>query len=517
MSDRQEIEDPKTFEIRNWHLAGGLLAAMLALASMVAIQFLSTVPVEHAAGPILTFQVILIEFVLLLLGIAYCSPSAGTYRSPVTLLAIVVLLAATAHRVFPLHEQASLHEDIEDLAGGALFLFGGVLLWGQVRCRSDNPMAIGASQAGLILLIGLAFLDVTDDLLFTDEEDGDLLVDTLDEAALALVLLLYAFGLFTSLLAPVRALDVEPDDPGRRIAKSLREFGYSLAGAKLSILSTEARYRLWRLGNRDGSFSDFYAWRVARKLDDGRAHRTLGTRRFDRDSVIGHVPAHDTESFARAAPHRIIADLLGLGLMPQHTLVDYGCGSLRVGQHLISYLDADRYWGLDVTDRFFQDGLAMIAEDTRTTKRPRCRVTSPTSLREAGMAEPDFVMSVAVLKHVPPRELDAYFDAIFSLIGQRTTLVLTFSESSTEKRLCGKSWSYSSAHVAGLISARRPDFQAEIVRAEPLPNRNGVALTYCVLVARRTRPQDAAGHVEPARSGENRKAETPVSAVMPRV
>ena len=35
------------------------------------------------------------------------------------------------------------------------------------------------------------------------------------------------------------------------------------------------------------------------------------------------------------------------GLKPSHSLLDFGCGSLRVGRWLIEYLDADRYFGID--------------------------------------------------------------------------------------------------------------------------------------------------------------------------
>ena len=35
------------------------------------------------------------------------------------------------------------------------------------------------------------------------------------------------------------------------------------------------------------------------------------------------------------------------GLLPQHRLVDIGCGSLRGGVHFVRYLDPGNYYGLD--------------------------------------------------------------------------------------------------------------------------------------------------------------------------
>lgn len=48
------------------------------------------------------------------------------------------------------------------------------------------------------------------------------------------------------------------------------------------------------------------------------------------------------------ATGREVFDLLiAQGLQPQHRLLDYGCGSLRVGKHIIGYLEPEHYFGLE--------------------------------------------------------------------------------------------------------------------------------------------------------------------------
>jgi hypothetical protein len=51
-----------------------------------------------------------------------------------------------------------------------------------------------------------------------------------------------------------------------------------------------------------------------------------------------------------------LAFLRGQGLEPHHTLLDIGCGSLRLGVRAVAYLDANRYWGTDLNPELFAAG-----------------------------------------------------------------------------------------------------------------------------------------------------------------
>lgn len=52
--------------------------------------------------------------------------------------------------------------------------------------------------------------------------------------------------------------------------------------------------------------------------------------------------------------------LIGLGLKKHHKLLDVGCGCLRVGKHLINYLDSKNYTGIEPAKEIIQT--AMIHE-----------------------------------------------------------------------------------------------------------------------------------------------------------
>jgi len=45
------------------------------------------------------------------------------------------------------------------------------------------------------------------------------------------------------------------------------------------------------------------------------------------------------------------SQLLSEGLKPDDVLVDYGCGTLRMGLHAIRYLAPGNYWGLDINEK----------------------------------------------------------------------------------------------------------------------------------------------------------------------
>jgi hypothetical protein len=48
----------------------------------------------------------------------------------------------------------------------------------------------------------------------------------------------------------------------------------------LSQLLADGSFRLWRWRNGGGTFADYYAATVTRRLDSGLPHRTLGLRQY---------------------------------------------------------------------------------------------------------------------------------------------------------------------------------------------------------------------------------------------
>lgn len=241
---------------------------------------------------------------------------------------------------------------------------------------------------------------------------------------------------------------------GRRWLASLR--------ARLTMLTTDIRYWKWHRSHPTDSYGDFYAATVTRRLDSGKSHRTLGKRQWTRDADSG-MPSWSATSFNERGEDQVRL-LLQLGLKPQDRCIDYGCGSLRLGQHLMRLLQPGHYCGIDVTDRFYRDGLTFIDPALVTEKRPDLGVIEPTNLARLAQNPPDFLFSYAVLKHVPPAELPRYFSNLAQLIGRRTKAVVFFTEGPAQRRTSNMSWAYPGEMLRDLLLRAHPDLKVVIQR-----------------------------------------------------
>lgn len=197
----------------------------------------------------------------------------------------------------------------------------------------------------------------------------------------------------------------------------------------------------WKLRHPRGRYHDYYVQRVEQRLDAGDVHVSLGARSVEDER-------HD------AAGRQILAHLVREGLRPEHTVVDYGCGSLRIGRQLIEYLAPDRYLGADVTERFYREGLANLDGALRDGKRPRFQPIDASWPRAGAAAPPDFLISIGVLIHVPRAELDDYFDRVAALVGPTTRACVSFFDAERHARLSEMTWTWPAAQLVAAARAR---------------------------------------------------------------
>ena len=222
------------------------------------------------------------------------------------------------------------------------------------------------------------------------------------------------------------------------------------------------RYLCWKILHPFGSYGAFYSTVIADGLARGVPHRTLGTTTWNR----ADAPAWMSLEYARRGIKRL-AELECFGLTSDSVCVDYGCGSLRIGQHLIRALAPGRYWGLDVTDRFFQEALTALPPDLISRQAPLLRVIDDAVLTELERRPPDFVFSCAVVKHVPPRELDAFFDRFMRVVGPRTIALIYFPDAATTTRFAPMSWTHPSEVLIEKVLMRNATAAVGVTRIGP--------------------------------------------------
>jgi SAM-dependent methyltransferase len=184
----------------------------------------------------------------------------------------------------------------------------------------------------------------------------------------------------------------------------------------------------WVEPQGENSFADIFRAQTEVYILSGGPHLTLG--------------ANLTSSSLADAGLAEVDLLRSYGLTATSVCVDYGCGTLRVGKHLIRQLPAGAYWGLDISACLIDEGVRLMGRELADAKRPNLRVISDETVAEAAAGAPDLVFSIAVLMHVHPRELPRFAEHLSMLMGRRGRLLFNGRCSERTTRHGPRSWSH---------------------------------------------------------------------------
>lgn len=207
-----------------------------------------------------------------------------------------------------------------------------------------------------------------------------------------------------------------------------------------AITEYDAAFRRWQADNPGKGFSEFNYERARNRVMSGSGHPTLG-KKLSGGRNFEESGTNEAQSLKDA------------GLQSHHVCVDYGCGSLRVGQHLIRYLEPENYYGMDLGDDFYRIGLEQIDEDLVRQKRPKLRVISSDSLEEVRRASPDYVFCNAVLVHVPPEDQHEFLCKVLSMFGPQTIGLVSALVGTETERVARQNWTYSQEHLSEAMAA----------------------------------------------------------------
>jgi hypothetical protein len=152
------------------------------------------------------------------------------------------------------------------------------------------------------------------------------------------------------------------------------------------------------------SFAEYNAHKHHRDISAGGSHYSLGTNLRDESWKVGEDKAR---YYFRA-----------MSLKPSDRVIDYGCGSLRIGGHFIRFLEPGGYYGLDVISGFYEMGTPLLGEPLIREKQPRLAVISDDTVMDAERFEADHVFSAAVCVHVHPDDTQAYFRNLERLVAK---------------------------------------------------------------------------------------------------
>jgi SAM-dependent methyltransferase len=177
-------------------------------------------------------------------------------------------------------------------------------------------------------------------------------------------------------------------------------------------------------------YTRFFCEFIADQIDTGLPHATLGP------VLKSGLPWAESGAKQFDIYRRLF------GITPDKRLVDYGCGSLRLGVHFIRLLDPGHYVGLDPIPRLVAWG-EKLAGDLLTEKGATARPFSPEAIADAEAFGADFVMSHAVAFHIHPDETAEYFGTLARLARKPgATVFFDAKTTATPLRYANSGWSW---------------------------------------------------------------------------
>jgi SAM-dependent methyltransferase len=119
--------------------------------------------------------------------------------------------------------------------------------------------------------------------------------------------------------------------------------------------------------------------------------------------------------------------LTTLGLRQHHSLLDVGCGSLRIGRLLIPYLNKGKYFGIEPNEWLVQDGVKReIGESLVQIKDPKFVFSdSPATLLHA-KGSFDFALAQSIFSHCGLDLITQWLSGISQSLAETGALVATF-------------------------------------------------------------------------------------------
>jgi SAM-dependent methyltransferase len=123
--------------------------------------------------------------------------------------------------------------------------------------------------------------------------------------------------------------------------------------------------------------------------------------------------------------------LTDLGLREYHRVCEVGCGSLRVGRLLISYLLDGHYYGIEPNVAILQEGLREHfgwdgpGSWVMHKKKPRFYRATDFDISFFGV-EFDFILAQSVISHTGAAETELFFRQCAKAMTSNTTVLFTF-------------------------------------------------------------------------------------------
>jgi hypothetical protein len=236
----------------------------------------------------------------------------------------------------------------------------------------------------------------------------------------------------------------------------------------------DREYFEYKKTNPDVSYAAFMMGRVARRVAEGAGHNSLGANLVR--------PSGQKEEFWDAGRPKAEKYMKRFAVKSNERVCEYGCGSLRIGAHFIKYLEPGNFYGVDVTDAFYEMGKGLIGNEIIAAKTPHLGVIAPAEIDKVAAFQPDFTYSSAVCCHVHPDELGLYFanlQKIANKPGARVIADVHYSDAPV--RYQHRSW----AMPMSVFESAMPELEVVKIHGQRENPRNGFNVGQAIMEWRR--------------------------------
>ncbi|PYK51844.1 MAG: hypothetical protein DME20_00650 [Verrucomicrobia bacterium] len=119
--------------------------------------------------------------------------------------------------------------------------------------------------------------------------------------------------------------------------------------------------------------------------------------------------------------------LTTLGLRQHHSLLDVGCGSLRIGRLLIPYLNRGKYFGVEPNKWLVEEGIKReLGEDLVQIKYPTFFFTDSAEAVGEAKVSFDFALAQSIFSHCGLNLIKGWLSAVSRSLADGGALVATF-------------------------------------------------------------------------------------------
>jgi len=147
----------------------------------------------------------------------------------------------------------------------------------------------------------------------------------------------------------------------------------------------------------------------------------------------------------------------------------------------MDFLQPGKYWGVDITDEFYNLGLEALDPAWLKEKAPKLGVINPETLAKVRADKPRLIGSWHVCSKVPEARLDSYIGNIISLMSAGSIALIHFPEAAERRQLSGLAWASPRSLIEAVARRLAPNAS---ISFEPLTSTEVDGIRQTLLVVR---------------------------------